>query len=781
MTLQTDNIPEELRSLPQWVGRRGKIPLNPATGEGAKAGIPSTWGTLEQAVTGVNAGRFEGIGFEFATGGGLVGIDLDHVANPHTGEVQPWALEIVQRMDSYTEYSPSGTGLHIFVHGDIPEAGRKKTINKDTGEAVELYKEKRYFTVTAKPFHPAPIVERSAELTALYTKLFPPQQPHTPPFPAVDAPEYLRIGLDKDRIFRALWDGHRNTGDESSNDLALMNKLAHWCNRDESRMIEAFLASPHTAGKDDEHRDKLEREDYLVRTAQKAIADCRETAAERDAAYKLERARRDFSEASQLPGFAFINPIEPPSVMRRYTLDDMGTARLFADTFRGLLLYLPEYRDWFIYDSGRWIQDKGGLRAHNLAKELADYVWSIIPPPPPPEPDTKEKPEDKWSSHRKHYNRYRSLQARKTLIQDAMSELRGNASDFDHDPYLFNCQNGTLDLRTGKLRPHDPRDMISKQAAVNYDPAARSPRFVQFIEEITEGNTDRAAMLQKALGYALKGEANEECYFTAIGEKTRNGKGTLFDTVLQLFGSYGIQMDFATISRGNTVKDGSKATPDLARLASVRFVLANEPEKGVYLNEALMKQITGNDDITSRPLYGDILQFKPVFKLFITANSKPNVADDSLFASGRVKLLPFTRHFEEHEQDRTLKSKLREPESMSGILNWLLDGYRRYCAEGLKDTEEMQRMVGEYRWENDAVGQYLAERVTLTPGTPGNRMPVKRMLADYRHWCDPIGIKPLGLKMFKSELERHNVEVYNFKDRYPSLNAVLPNNYDYTG
>ena len=124
----------------------------------------------------------------------------------------------------------------------------------------------------------------------------------------------------------------------------------------------------------------------------------------------------------------------------------------------------------------RQIQDKGGLRAHNLAKELADYVWSIIPAPPPPEPDAKEKPEDKWSSHRKHYNRYRSLQARKTLIQDAMSELRGNASDFDHDPYLFNCQNGTLDLRTGKLRPHDPSDMISKQATVNYDPAARSPQ-----------------------------------------------------------------------------------------------------------------------------------------------------------------------------------------------------------------------------------------------------------------------------------------------------------------
>lgn len=781
MKLQTDNIPAELRALPQWVGRRGKMPLNPATGEGAKAGVPSTWGTLQAALAGVKSGRFEGIGFEFATGGGLVGIDLDHVVNPKTGEVQPWALDIVQRMDSYTEYSPSGTGLHIFVRGNIPEAGRKKTRDKSTGEAVEMYKEKRYFTVTARPFHSVPIADRPEETAALFSELFPARQSRTSPPPALSAPEYLRIGLEKDRTFRALWDGHRTTNDESSNDLALMNKLARWCNRDEEQMIEAFRTSPYAAGKDDAHRAKLERTDYLARTAQKAAAECTETAAERDAAYKQERAKAAFTEACKLPGFAFINPIEPPSVMRRYTLDDIGAARLFADTFRGLLLYIPEYRDWFLYDGGRWVQDKEGLRARGLVKELADYVWGVIPPPPPAEPDIKEKPLDKWASHRKHYSRYRSLQARKTLLQDAMTDLRGSASDFDRDPYLFNCLNGTLDLRTGELHPHSAADRISKQAAVNYDPAARSPRFVRFIEEITEGNAERARMLQKSLGYALKGEANEECYFTAIGEKTRNGKGTLFDTVLQLFGSYGAQMDFATVSRGNAVKDGSKATPDLARLANVRFVLTNEPEKGVFLNEALMKQLTGSDDITARPLYGDVLQFKPVFKLFITANSKPNVADDSLFASGRVKLLPFTRHFEEHEQDKTLKAKLREAQSMSGILNWLLEGYRLYCTEGLRDTEEMRRMVGEYRWENDIIGQYLAERVKLTPGMSGNRMPVKRMLADYRHWCEPIGVKPLGLKGFKAELERHDVQVYNYKGRYPSLDATLPNNYDYTG
>ena len=295
MALEIANIPAELRALSQWVGRRGKMPINPATGSAASAGQPDTWGTLEQALSGVEMGLFDGIGFEFATGGGLIGIDLDHVVNTDTGEVQPWALEIVQRLNSYTEYSPSGTGLHIFVRGDIPSSGRKKTINKDTGEAVEIYKEKRYFTVTARPFLPVPIAERKEETAALYAKLFPERQSRPSPLPSVDAPEYLGVGLDRDKNFRALWDGHRSTGDESSNDLALMNKLAFWCNRDEGRMIEAFVASPHAAQKDDKHLKKLERDDYLHRTAQKAIEGCQETAAESDAAYWMERAKEAFS------------------------------------------------------------------------------------------------------------------------------------------------------------------------------------------------------------------------------------------------------------------------------------------------------------------------------------------------------------------------------------------------------------------------------------------------------------------------------------------------------
>lgn len=367
------------------------------------------------------------------------------------------------------------------------------------------------------------------------------------------------------------------------------------------------------------------------------------------------------SPSRRAEGLAFINPIDPPSVMSRYTLDDIGTARLFADTFQGRMLFLPEYKSWFVYDGGVWKQDTENLIAHGMAIELADHVRDVIPSPPSDAPaDGLKQNPDPWAKHRKHYGKYRGLGCRNVLITDSRSMMHATSKDFDRQPYLFNCMNGTLDLQTGQLRPHDPADRLAKQAVVEYRPGTRCERFERFIDEITEGNRDRALMLQRALGYCLKGDANEECFFLASGEKTRNGKGTLFDTMMQLFGSYGAQIDFDTISKAGA-RDASRPTPDIARLIGLRFVLSNEPDKGVYINEALLKQLTGNDDITARPMYGNNIQFKPVFKLFITANSKPNVSDDSLFASDRVKVLPFTRHFSEDERDTTLKAQLRTP------------------------------------------------------------------------------------------------------------------------
>lgn len=759
------NIPADLANLPQWVARKGKMPYNPKNGKEAKAGCPETWGTLAEALEAVERG-FDGIGFEFHDNG-LVGIDLDHVIHPETGELESWAFAIVEKLNSYVERSPSGTGLHIIAYGDIPVKGRN---NRKRG--IEMYKAGRYFTVTGDVFGaPRPVEHRPAEVSALFQEVFGEKEAPHPIAqrpPTVVGKDYLSIGLEKDQALAALWGGQRNSVDESGNDIALMNKLAYWCNRDEEAMIAAFLSSPYAVQKDSSHQKKVNRRDYLRRTAQRAIQDCRESAAESDEQFQRERGKRDFTAASP-KGVClhFSNPLEDKTY--RYTLDDIGTARFFADTYRPFLRYLPEYKCWFTYQNGVWVQDEGDVLARQCAKRLADYVFDLVQGIQ--EGEGSQEDNKRMKAIRKHYGKYRSLSGRKTLLQDSQDELSGKAADFNQQPFLFNCLNGTLDLETMSLRPHNPEDFLSKQANVKYDPLARCERFEQFIEEITEGNKERARMLQKALGYAMKGEANEECYFNAVGEKTRNGKGTLFDTILQLFGSYGAQLDFNTIAKSGS-KDGSRATPDLARLIGTRFVLSNEPDKGVFVNEALLKQITGNDDLTARPLYGAPIQFKPVFKLFITANSRPNVSDDSLFASDRVKILPFPHHFSAQERDSTLKRKLRTPEAMSGILNWLLEGYCLYCQEGLKDTPEMEALVRSYREENDYIGQFLAERVTFTDGGVRGRISVKKLRMDYDCWCQDSRITPLGYKAFKQELEKRDIRVYEYRHVW-YVDAVL--------
>jgi phage/plasmid primase, P4 family, C-terminal domain len=483
--------------------------------------------------------------------------------------------------------------------------------------------------------------------------------------------------------------------------------------------------------------------------------------------------KRKFPMEEDFKAAVNIATIQSPEQLKKYPLDDIGTAKLFADVFRSVIMYVPEYKRFYTYHNGCWELDMEDLRTKQYIKSFSDMTKNIIPPAAPPQADG-EKIDDPWLIYRKHHLKYRALKFRDSLCRDVKSELHGSISKFDTQSYLFNCKNGTLNLNTGQLQPHKAQDNLSKMGRVIYDPAATCDRFIKFIDEITEGKKDRAKMLQKALGYCLKGEANEECYFTVIGQKTRNGKGTLFDTVMNIFGDYGAQIDFNSLARGGA-KDGSRATPDIARLIGVRLALSNEPDKGVYVNEALLKQLTGNDDITARPLYGDVVQFKPVFRLFVTANSKPSVADDSLFASDRIKLLPFTKHFGDEERDTNLKALFRTEEVKSAILNWLVEGYRMYQAEGLKNTAEMEVLTAEYRKENDLIGMYLNDRVNLDST---EKTTIKALRLDYEIWCKVIGSKPLGLRMFKEELEKKDIEIFTYNKQF-RIHGKIHGGHDY--
>jgi uncharacterized protein (DUF927 family) len=286
-----ENFPSELRKLAQWVDRREKQPVNPRTGGNAQANNPGTWSDFQTALTTFRSGGYDGIGFELSNNG-IVGIDRDHCINPETGEIDPEALKMVERLDSYTEISPSGTGLHIWAYGDIPTDGRN---NRKCG--IEMYKARHYLTVTGNTFGPVrPLAHREREVAELYAEVFPDKA--APPLPVIVAPSddsLLEVGLQRDKELIECWNGARKNGNESSDDMALMNKLAYWCNRDVDQMVAAFSRSPHAAQKDEKHLKKAERKDYLIRTAKKAADECQRAAAEDNRDYGRRTAKEDFS------------------------------------------------------------------------------------------------------------------------------------------------------------------------------------------------------------------------------------------------------------------------------------------------------------------------------------------------------------------------------------------------------------------------------------------------------------------------------------------------------
>jgi putative DNA primase/helicase len=292
--MNDNHIPELLKGQLNWgvwgvVGEPPKAPFQPNyllrfTAVPAKSGVHETWGTFAAAVDCVNKGLAKGIGYEFdgrpsPAGRGIYGIDLDHVISDG-GAVTPEARAVVEGLNSYTEVSPSGHGLHIFVTADRADITR----HRRQGGFVEIYSNARYFTVTGNVYGGFDsLADNPVELQQLHDRyLLPePSKSVVPAYP-VDSPqsadESLQRGLLKDPVLRSCWNGERRGGDESASDQALMNKLAYWCNANPSAMIAAFMSSPYYAQKDEAHQRKCGRSDYLPNTAKAACSTLRSTA-----------------------------------------------------------------------------------------------------------------------------------------------------------------------------------------------------------------------------------------------------------------------------------------------------------------------------------------------------------------------------------------------------------------------------------------------------------------------------------------------------------------------
>ncbi len=311
-------------------------------------------------------------------------------------------------------------------------------------------------------------------------------------------------------------------------------------------------------------------------------------------------------------------------------------------------------------------------------------------------------------------------------------------SAFDRDPWLLNVANGTLDLRSGVLRPADRADRLTKLAPVAYDPAARCPTWLTFLDRVLDGKAEVIAFLQRAVGYSLTGDISEHCLFLLFGTG-RNGKSTFLETLSATLGDYAMTTPTDTL----LVRREGGIPNDLARLPGARLVSASESEAGRNLAEALVKQLTGGDTISARFLQAEFFDFKPSFKLWFRTNHKPTIkgTDDGIWS--RIKLIPFTQRIPDSEMDKRLPERLVA--ELPGILTWAIDGCLAWQREGLGTPTAVAQATAEYRGEMDVLATFLADCCEVGPD---HRCTAKELYGAYTRWAEESGERVASQKAF---------------------------------
>ena len=757
--IQIESIPAWLRENGRFLLRRGKIPYT-RYGRRANPTDAKDGCTAAEALAAWEKApdRYDGIGVMIIPP--LVGIDLDHVISGD-GEMAPLAEEILGMADTYAEISPSGTGLHLLGLAPGVAADPAKYLQKNSDAGVEVYFSNRYFTFTGDSLADGEvrdISESVQEVLDTYMKRREmPTVGASVSAPAVDREPDTRtdeeVAMDADAVMDRMkrgkdWEtierllaGEDIKGNTSDDDMSLMNRLAFYSCRDARVMDYIYRASDRYREKWDERRGAST---WGADQIAKAIRECRTVW---NPSYSSgERLALQLGDAEQ-DALTWLTEQDAAN-NSRYSLDDMGAGYLLADWAKPFARYCADANTWFVYRSGVWKKDPGGVAIASKAKVLsaavASYAASI----------TDDQRRKAWLGFA---GRWCSYNSRRTYIRDAASVWPVQRSEFDRYPWLFNVMNGTLDLHNGEFRSHDPADMLTRQGSVVYDPDARCERWESFVQEIFPNDPDTLDFMQRWLGYSLAGDLSEEKMVMLHGESTRNGKSTLCECISAVMGDYATSINPDSLGEQRR-SDGTGPSEDIARLNGIRFAVMPEPKNTLRLDAGRIKQLTGGDTVNARFLGENSFTFKSVAHITANANSLPEVNDMTVFWSGRVLVVPFTRHFGEWEQDPHLKAKMSTEEARSGILNWMLEGLRKYQQDRLKTSAAMQRALDEYRYESDKLSRFIGDCLPVSED-PGLKIRTEDVYANYQAWCRENGNFAEAKNRFLAGLRNRGVQM----------------------
>lgn len=437
----------------------------------------------------------------------------------------------------------------------------------------------------------------------------------------------------------------------------------------------------------------------------------------------------------------------PPAVEEEapatFNATDYGNAERLIHAHGNDLRFIAEWKRWMVWNGRNWEMDESGelvRRAITTIRNIYHEVAHVY--------DLEERHKlVKWTLQSES-------NARITAMISLASSIEGvtvSTTALDLDPWLLNVLNGTIDLRTGEIRPHERADLLTKIAPVTYDKNAECPIFDAFVWEILGGSPELNAFVQRAFGYSITGSVQEQCMFMLYGTGA-NGKSTLLETIVKILGPYGSQ----TAPELLLAKSNENHPTEIADLMGRRITISNEANPGKSMAEALVKRLTGETVMKARHMREDFFEFTATHKLWLAVNHKPVVRGTDEGIWRRFHMIPFVVTVPPERRDQRLPDKLMA--EASGILNWLIDGCLFWQELGLAAPKEVLEATASYRAEMDILGDFIEQKCVIQ--SPAQTW-AEDLYKAYTTWCEENGEHPLKQRNFALRLKERDARLDN--------------------
>lgn len=788
------DVPNELKIMKRWVcfkvegtndGKTTKRPYNALSGALARVNDELTWSTFNIALTGCIKYQCDGIGF--ILGNGIFGIDLDNHPDKNgklsmnDEEFQALVDEFVNTLDSYSERSQSGLGVHIICQGKLPEGGRRKG-------SVEMYDNGRFFAFTGNAIHNVPINSREKEVVPLWEKYVKNNNKNDQDsVRRINIPEALRLSdeeiidialnSEKGNIFYKYYhdgDISMNGNDQSSADMSFCCMLAFWCNGDKEQMDRIFRNSALMREKWDQYRGSKTYGEITIDSACSMVPNGYInskpifTVQNKTTTKKSEKIDNNITEFGTLLNLDENG--EPifriKKIFKSYSYTDTGNAERFYDYFGELFKYNVTDKCFMFWTGKTWIKDHESAITRKYATKLIDILKveemkiynDMVKARNEGKKDEEADLNKILEACRKNTNRVANKAGKDALIFEfkTLKDIPIESKCFNCDDYLLNTDSGIVDLNNGEIMPFDAKKLISKNT--NIKVSFEEPKtWLKFLYSVFDNGNEQETnelveSIQTCLGYSLSGSTKEQVMFLLYGGGS-NGKSTLTEQIAYIMGDYADNIASNNLMQQKTASNS--AIYSIAKLQTVRFVETGETDDGGRLAEAQLKILTGGDSISAQFKFGNEFSFKPKFKIWMSTNNKPIIRGTDFGIWRRLVPFAFKNSFTGDKKDKNLPDKLRAEGPQ--ILGWCIKGFLKYQQKNdLALTEMQRRWLEEYKTQMDVITQFIIKECVMNDNS---MVECKELYSKYKEWSKDNTEFTIKESKFSSELKKKGIVV----------------------